>query len=285
MSQTTARTKNTKNKKRAKRKISLASQADRYQLYQTSVQTPDYEVDFFNRVYKAAYGQKPLILREDFCGTHAVCCDWVRRGKDRIAVGVDLDPEPLQWGIEHNQSKLPDSQRQRIELIKDDVRKVQGPKADVLAAENFSYWYFKTRDELRNYFKIARRNLKAKGVMVLDIMGGPESMEENEEDVRRLKGFKYVWEQHRLDPVTHDFTCYIHFRFPDGSELKRAFTYQWRFWTIPELTELLTEAGFKRVDVYWEGTDPDTGDGNEKYGKVTSAPQDSAWVAYLVAVK
>jgi hypothetical protein len=116
-------------------------------------------------------------------------------------------------------------------------------------------------------------------------MGGPESMTENLKDVRPHKGFKYVWDQHRIDPITHDAVFHIHFRFKDKSKLDRAFTYHWRFWTIPELRELLLEAGFSRVDVYWEGTDPDTGEGNDRYGKTDTAPMEASFVAYLIAVK
>jgi len=275
-----------KKKKRAKvAKPTLAQQADRYDLYQRSVQAPDFEVDFFLQAYRKEYKRRPRVLREDFCGTHAVCCEWVKRHKDAIAIGVDIDPEPLQWGIAHNQAKLNEEARKRITLQQDDVRTSNGKKADVLAAENFSYWIFKTRDELRDYFKIARKNLASQGIMVLDLMGGPETMTENLEDIRRHRGYRYVWDQSRLNPITHDCAYYIHFRFPDKSELKKAFAYHWRFWTIPEVRELLLEAGFKRVDVYWEGTDPDTGKGNDIYGVATQAPQDMSWIAYMVAVK
>lgn len=271
--------------KKRGRKPTLASQADRYALYQQAVQAPDFEVDFFIKAFRREYKRRPTILREDFCGTHAVCCEWVKRRRDHVAIGVDIDPEPLNWGIQHNQSKLTEEQRSRIILQQADVRTSDGPKADVLAAENFSYWVFKTRPELREYFKIARRNLRKEGIMVLDLMGGPETMTENLQDVRRHRGFKYVWDQARLNPINHDCTYHIHFRFPDGSELTKAFTYNWRFWTIPEVREVLLEAGFRRVDVYWEGTDPDTGKGNDIYGIATSAPQDLSWIAYMVAVK
>jgi len=32
--------------------------------------------------------------------------------------------------------------------------------------------------------------------------------------------------------------------------LDRAFSYYWRMWTLPELQELLQEAGFVKVTVY-----------------------------------
>ncbi len=272
-------------KRNGKRNGTLASRADRYDLYLKSVQDPDHEVGFINKVYRQAYGRSPTILREDFCGTFAVCCSWVRNKPQRRAIGVDLDPEPLAWGRENNLARLPEPSQRRVDLMMEDVRAVRGPKADIVAAQNFSFCIFKTRDDLRKYFRAAYRNLCPKGVFVLDLMGGPETLEEDHEDVHRQKGFTYVWEQNRFDPITHDITCFIHFRFKDGSEMRRAFRYDWRLWTIPELRELLGEAGFRRIDVYWEDTDSETGEGNDVYRRREHAESDSAWIAYIVGIK
>ena len=270
---------------RKKSKSPTARRSDRYDLYLRSVQAPEHEVPFFDRVYKREFRRPPKVLREDFCGTFAVCCEWVKAGKDRIAIAVDLDTEPLTWGTRHNLVKLTPHQQKRVELLQDDVRHVNGRKADVLAAQNFSFWIFKTRNELLNYFRNARRNMARRGVFVLDMMGGPESMEEDREDVTNHGGFDYVWDQNRFDPITHDCRFYIHFRFKDGSELRRAFVYEWRFWTLPEVRELLLEAGFGRVDVYWEGTDPKTGEGNDVFRVRQRAPGEPAWIAYVAAIK
>jgi hypothetical protein len=45
------------------------------------------------------------------------------------------------------------------------------------------------------------------------------------------------------------------------------------------------EAGFRRADVYWEGTDSKTGKGNDVYRRREHAESDPAWVAYVVGVK
>ena len=270
---------------RRKKGKSKADRADRYELYLKSVQAPDVETPFFNRVYRKEYGRLPVVLREDFCGTFAVCCEWVKSGSGRIAVGVDIDDEPLQWGRQNNLAALKPSQQQRVELLQLDVRKVAGRKADVLAAQNFSFWIFKTRKELLEYFRAAYANMASRGVFTLDMMGGSETIEEDRSDVTSYKGFDYIWEQARFDPITHDCSFYIHFRFKDGSEMKRAFVYHWRFWTIPEVREVLLEAGFKRADVYWEGTDPKTEEGNGVYSRRKQAPCEPAWISYIVAVK
>lgn len=275
----------------------LAKQADRYELYGLSVQDPDHEVKFFDKVYSEFFGRrKPVILREDFCGTFAVCCAWVQAGRDRIAVGVDLDDEPLEWGRQHNLAPLTASQQQRVTLMQADVRSVAKPKAHILAAQNFSFWIFKTRQAVVEYFKAARENLADDGLFILDMMGGYECFEERHEDIRDIdwpgvdaagkkrKSFTYVWEQHAFNPVNHDASFYIHFRFRDGSTLKRAFEYHWRFWSVPEVREMLEEAGFGETHAYWEGT-LKNGEGDDNWQKAASAPSDPSWIAYIIARK
>lgn len=264
-------------------RTTMASTADKYALYQQTVQEADPEVEFFERAYRHVRGGTPKILREDFCGTFQICCAWAKK-RDRIAIGVDNDPEPLAWGREHNLAKIPEAAQQRVTIIEDDVRKVQGPKADVLAAQNFSFFGFKTRDDLCEYFKKARQNLKSDGIMVLDMMGGAECWEDEREDVTDYGRFTYVWEQAKLDPISHEGTWYIHFRFSDGSKLEPAFTYDWRLWTLPEVRELLDEAGFAKSHVYWEGTDDD-GEGDGVWRRVTKGEADPCWIAYIVAEK
>ena len=93
-----------------------------------------------------------------------MCCEWIRKGKaDRQAWGVDLDPEPLAWGVEHNQDNLSEIQRERLHLVEDNVLTAKTPLADVIAAQNFSFWIFKTRDDLRTYFEKVYRNLNQEG--------------------------------------------------------------------------------------------------------------------------
>jgi hypothetical protein len=271
-------------KKRKHTGPSLASQADKYELYQKSVQEPTCEVDFFHRVFKRQFGRTPLMLREDFCGTAAVCCEWVKSRHDRQAIGVDLDPEPVQWCRDHTFASLKEDAQSRITFVCDDCRKPLATKADVLAAQNFSFFLFTTRDSLREYFAAALANLGDEGILVLDMMGGSEVMLDGHADKRKKKGFTYIWDQELFDPITHHCRFHIHFKFPDGSKLKRAFTYDWRLWTLPEVQELLLEAGFDSADVYWEGVDKD-GEGDGVYRKRKQGTADPSWIAYVVGVK
>ncbi len=154
--------------------------------------------------------------------------------------------------------------------------------------QNFSFWIFKTRNEVIEYFKTARANLKPEGIMVMDMMGGGECYEVGQIDKRKIgKGkaaFQYQWEQAEYNPVNHDCSFYINFKFQDGSKLNRAFEYHWRFWTLPEVREMLEEAGFSKSHVYWELEDADGEDTGEWECREES-PSIPCWVCYIVAVK
>ena len=265
-------------------KKSSAAKADRYDLYLLSVQAPEHEVEFFERVYTQRFDKAPKVLREDFCGTFAVCCEWVKGDDKRTAVGVDLDEEPLAWGRKHHLAELKQNQQDRIALLKEDVRQTAGPKADIVAGQNFSFYCFTTRADLLKYFKAARSNLKSEGMFLLDMMGGSDCLKDDEIENREVNDFTYVWEQRFFNPITHATQYHIHFKFPDGSRINEAFTYDWRQWMIPEVTELLWEAGFDDVTVYWEGVD-DKGEGNDEYEPAESGAADPAWIAYIVGWK
>jgi hypothetical protein len=261
-----------------------ARTADRHELYQIAVQSPVEDVRFLTRVYEEVRGKKPRHLREDFCGTALLCATWVRRGSQYTAEGFDISPETIAWGVEHNFAKL-GAAAARAKLHVKDVRARSHVAPDVRAAQNFSYFVFKRRAELLEYFESAYKDLDRRGVFVIDVYGGPESMEVMEE-VRKLdEGFTYVWDQRSYHPATGDYLTFIHFRFRDGSALKRAFRYDWRLWTLPELKDALLEAGFARVETYWEGTDSDGESGNGVFRRSLRGDNCAAWVTYIVAYK
>ncbi len=265
----------------SRRKSRLTARtADKHVLYERSVQCPEADASFFDRVYRRTYGETPWLLREDFCGTAALCCEWVRRRKKNRALGVDLDPGTLAWSREHKLAKL-GADSDRVTLIRDDVLKVKTRKVQIVASLNFSYFTFKSRRVLLGYFRSVRRALDAKGLFVLDIMGGPESQIPQIEETD-YGDFVYAWDQDVFNPITHDFLCYIHFGFPDGSRMRRAFTYDWRLWSVGEIRDLLEEAGFRNVGVYWEGTDED-GEGDGIFRLSLKGDQSPGWIAYITA--
>ncbi len=266
-----------------------AERADRHTLYQLSVQAPDFEIEFFEDRYKELRGKKPKSLREDFCGTALLCVEWCKSHPKRTALGVDLCQDTLNWGIRHNLKPAGREVGARVELRHANVLDVHEPKVDVTCAMNFSYCVFKTRGALRHYFESVHQGLKKDGIFVLDLLGGTETMSVMEEE-REVEGqsYTYLWDQAKFNPITHDFLCHIHFRFPDGSRLRRAYTYDWRLWTLPELREVLTEAGFSHVHIFWEQFEDDPEGGEEQisagyHENTLQADNQEAWIAYIVA--
>lgn len=270
----------------ARRPRYTARTADKFELYQLAVQSPEHDLAFVARQYRRERGREPLHLREDFCGTALLSATWVRGRRDRTAEGYDLDPVTLAWGREHNLAPLGAAAR-RVALHQLDVRARGDRPADIRLAQNFSYCIFKTRAEMGGYFRRVHQGLAQDGLFALDIYGGTEATEEMEEERRVEGGFVYVWDQHRYLPGTNDYTCHIHFRFRDGTEMKRAFTYEWRFWSMPEIKELLHEAGFRDVRSYFEQSNAhDEGSGVYKRDDTGATCQNCAgWVAYILAFK
>lgn len=259
----------------------MAQRADRHELYEASVQDVETECDFITETFRELRGRNPVTFREDFCGTASACCEWVKRGTRQQAFGVDIDASVLQWGRQHRLNGLTEDQRHRVTLVEGNVMTAATPAVDVVGAFNFSYFIFKRREQLREYFTAVKRSLGPDGVFFLDAFGGYEAFEEMKEKTKH-DGFTYVWDQARYYPVTGELLCHIHFRFPDGSKLKKAFTYDWRLWTLPEIREVLGEAGFGKSTVYWEGTDDD-GDGNGEFAPEEHGEADAGWIAYIVA--
>lgn len=269
----------------------MADNADKHVLYQAAVQCSEFEIEFYESRFRDLRGKrrKPKLMREDFCGTAMLSIDWCKSHVTRRAIGVDLSTETLQWGLDNLAEPLGESIKRRVTLLNENVSTVKSEAADFICAMNFSYCVFKTRKDLLKYFKNTVKGLKNDGLFFLDVMGGTSTIDVNEE-VKYLDGHDaaYIWEHESFNPITNDMVCHIHFEFDDGSRLEKAFTYDWRLWSLPELQELLIEAGFSSVHVYWEDfvEGKDKGEyliGTGNYREVTSVDQQESWLAYLVA--
>ena len=253
--------------------------ADKHQLYEISVQSAEADVDFIKDTFTAERGRAPMTLREDFCGTGKLCATWVQTDPERGAVGLDLDEETLEWGTRHNVAPLGEA-TERVTLLQRDVLNPGEQRSDAVVAFNFSYCIFKERRTLLEYFKKVRSTLNEDGAFFLDIHGGTECHESLEEE-KEFDGFDYIWDQEPYDAIGGLAFRYIHFRFEDGTELREAFTYDWRLWSLPELKDLMLEAGFSSAQCYWEGDDGD-GEGNGVFEPMDKAENEVSWVAYLV---
>lgn len=256
---------------------------DKYFYYSKAVQAPDTDAEFLQRVYRELRGKQPTILREDFCGTFAISCEWVKLNSKYMAFGVDLDSEPLKYGQEKYFSKLTHSQQDRLDIYQSDVLNPDLPSTDVVAVFNFSCFIFKARATMLNYFKNCYKALNPKGIFVIDAFGGPMCEEPNVDTVKN-RGFTYFWDQASFDPISRHATFYIHFKRKGEKKREKLFRYDWRMWTLPELRDIMKEAGFTKTHVYWEGSTK-SGAGNGSFRRREKGEVCGAWIAYIVGEK
>lgn len=262
---------------------SVKASDEKYFHYLNSAQAPAGDAHVLAGLYRRYTKRAAKSMTEDFCGTAALCCEWVKAGADRVALGVDLDPEPLSFGQRYLLTELSNGQRKRITLKKANVLSVK-ERSDIVCALNFSYSIIHTRSKMLAYFRGVRARLNAGGIFVLDNFGGSEYLHPRLEK-RRCGTLGYQWEMKRFDVMWNIGDFAIHFK-PKGKPAQRdAFTYHWRMWSIPELRDLLVDAGFKDVHIHWEGTAPD-GYGNGVYREVKKVNEHClSWVCYVVARK
>lgn len=255
---------------------------DKYDLYRRAVQSAENDVVFLRNTYRELRGKSARVFREDFCGTFALSTEWIKLDPRSEAIGVDLDPEPMAYGKQHYLTQLKAEQQKRMKLIEGNVLDPNLPKADIVAAMNFSYFCFKQRDLMKRYFSNAYRTLNKDGIFLVDIFGGSQCYDAIEDRIKH-PDFTYYWDQTSYDPVTSEALFYIHFRV-GGKKIERVFTYDWRMWSIPEIREIMHEVGFKKTHIYWEGTAKDgSGDGN--FTRVDHGESCLSWIAYIVGEK
>lgn len=256
---------------------------DRHAAYREAVQAPDTEARFLRDSYVELRGKQPCILREDFCGTFALCCEWVKLDARFRAIGIDIDRDPVEYGNRFYRPALNESQNRRLEVLRGSVLDPGLPRADIICALNFSHYIFRDRRDLRAYFSRCARDLRKGGLFVSDSLGGKLYSGAHSE-TRKLPGFRYYWEQESHDPITNHAVFHIHFKPERKPMIMKAFSYHWRLWSIPELRELMLESGFRKSHVYWEGTTRD-GSGNGKFRKSEEGESCDCWVAYVVGEK
>jgi hypothetical protein len=265
------------------------SRLDKYQLYEAAVQSPEVHVDWILSAWADLRRDQaaPELLREDFCGTFAISCEWVKRSKKHRALGLDLDQEPLAWGKKRSAQLLSAEQRRRLIIKRQNVQSLTRPGADIIFAGNFSFFIFHQRGQVLKYFRAARASLGSEGLFLLEMAGGPGMIEPVKERKTvknpRTGSFQYTWHQKSFDPIQRRAVYGIHFKDARGRKIEDAFVYDWRLWTIPEVRDALEEAGFSKVHVYWEKTEGDEGTGD--YVRMTEGDNAYSWIAYIAAEK
>jgi len=257
----------------------------KFKLYEEAVQSPEWQVNYLPQYHTWFHGKPPLSMREDFCGTARISCEWVKLSPKHKAVGLDLDSEALNYAKTVNKAKLSTAQRKQIKFLKQNVLKPTREKFDWIGAYNFSFYTFHERKTLLQYFKSVYRSLNRKGTFFLEMAGG-DGFKENVTDKKtfRVDGVGKIqseWQQMQYDPITQVNDYAIHFRLPDGKWLENAFTYHWRIWEIRETREILEEAGFEKTVVLWEHSDEDA----DEFLPQESGDNRKDWLAYVVGIK
>ena len=205
---------------------------------------------------------------------------WVKDHSQNKAIVIDADKKPIEYGKKHHLSKLNSSQQSRLHILNKNVLDKKLPKADIISVSNFSYFIFKQREFLLKYFKNVKRSLFKQGLFIIDVVGGPDC-EGLSEEVIEHEDFDYYWDQDSFDPISNTAHFYIHFKRKGEKKQKKAFSYYWRLWSMPELKDVLKDAGFSKVHVYWEQSDK-KGDGNGVFKKTLKGEACDTWIAYLV---
>lgn len=253
---------------------------DRYDLYELAVTDPP----GLTRFLDAVHGRAPRILREDFSGSAALARHWAGLSPKHSAIAVDRDAEALARA-----ARTP-----RLTTRRADVLRARD-RADIIACTNFPIGYWHTRADLIKYLKHARARLRPRGVFIADTYGGADAFTPGK-TTTRLRGpgderIEYTWEQREADPITGRVVDALHFRIrargrARATILRDAFVYDWRLWSIPELTDAYREAGFRKVEVY-----NTLGDAIDQDGRLyvrAIGPGDDlgpSWVVYVVGRK
>jgi len=220
---------------------------NRHDLYEICVQSPE----DLAAVLRAIHGGDHTALGEDFCGTAALSAAWIEQVDGGRSIAVDHDRETLARAPKH----------EAITLVAGDVRgdtDADTHRVDVLHVGNFSIGEWHTRADLLAYLRHARARLANDGIFVCDLYGGETAFAtgviDREIPLPDGRTVHYAWEQREADAVTGMVVNAIHFQVCRDLrveiDLPDAFTYHWRLWSVPELRDAMTEAGFAGTEVW-----------------------------------
>lgn len=261
---------------------------DKYFYYTNSVQSAPHDAELLWKMFrKSRKGALPeqVMFQEDFCGTAALCYEWAALAPECHAVGIDLDQKALDWGKKHHSQEHDEDVFNRVTTICGDVLADHHIRPNLICALNFSYFFIEDRQKMLEYFRSSRNSLQQDGLLVLDCFGGPAY--QNTHLDRRTnpeEKFTYWWEVESFDSISHHMTCHLHYQRRGEKKREKVFTYHWRQWSVPEITDLLREAGFSNIE-YWAEGMTKSGEGDGRYKPVTQEKNCEAWVCYIVAKK
>ena len=277
--------------KRSKKRLSATRQQEefsKFHIYEHAVQSPEWQANQMPYFHRRITGRTALRMREDFCGTGRISCEWAKKSKEHYAVGLDICEETLEYARTVNQAAIPPAAQKRVKFLNQNVLVPTKEKFDIVGAHNFSFFIFHERKDLLRYAKAAYQSLSKGGTFFLELPGGPGFIKaESESTMVAVPGVgkvKYTWEQHQYDPLRAINDYSIHFQLPNGTWMNDVFTYHWRLWGVRDVREILEEAGFKRSVVLWQLSDEE-GEGTSEYRRLEAAEDCETWLAYVVGVK
>ncbi len=233
-----------------------ARSINRYDLYELAAQSPAHQARFLGALHAAGTdpgaGPPARVLAEDFAGPASIARAWLDLADDHRAIAVDIDPEPL----DHAQHRLARARGgavlTRLTIFNTDALSAKY-RADIIAALNFSVCEIHSRPALLTYLRHALLRLEARAILVVDTYAGATALlpGSTSQAIETDDGpVTYTWEQRHADPLTGLVTNAMHFTLPDGAEVRDAFVYHWRLWTVPEIRDAMRDAGFRSTEVH-----------------------------------
>lgn len=252
----------------------MTRSVDPHALYERAVQSPERDVDSLARAFRARARREALTLREDFAGTALLSIAWVGSDDEREAVAIDLDRACLARAARHARARLSEDERERLRLVRADVRTASERTFDLVVAPNFSWAIFHQPAELASYLEGARAALEDDGMLALELFGGSD-LRKTLVHRHRHEGFTYVWEHRSYDPAREVLEARIHFEPDEAPAIRDAFRYSFRLWSQAELEALLEGAGLGRGELLI-----DTPRGLRRARREPIRP---SWSGYLVA--
>jgi hypothetical protein len=231
---------------------------NKHQLYQNYVQNTKKEVEFFRKIYRLIYNKVPYSFREDFCGTGLLANEWVKNSVENIAVGIDIDQEALDYGINNHTTT------DRVKLLNLNVLTEydQNQKFDIICSLNYSHFLLTKRAEIKKYYENVFKNI-TKGIYIIDLFGGSHIYADHSYE----KGDNYKFNGKAINIVNNQTECSLNFKIKKN-KFKPLFNFMFRVYSIIELRELLEEVGFKKFKIYLKEINDDDDDDYTEFEEV-----------------
>jgi len=238
----------------------------KFDLYQISVQNVKIEVEFFRKCYRMLYNKVATKFREDFCSTALLSCEWVKNNVMNTAVGLDIDPEALAWGLEHNVNNLT-SGSDRIRLLDHNVLTPydQKEKFEIICSLNYSHFLLTKRRDLLTYFSNVYKSLDPKGIFILDFYGGSHIYEDHKYAKEKSQHF-YQFSGKQMNILNNQSKCSLNYKV--NKKFIPHFSFDFRIYSIIEMREALEEAGFKKFKLHIKEINEDEEDEYTEYEEI-----------------